>query len=162
MAEDDDRRFEHPNRKKASSQLTRMVVVLLLLVSAAVVAIISLGGWSAEEGAKIFQVVFIVLYLVAAYFVLRWKRGVLPMVAGLAVLLGIFGAVAAPAWFDRDKAGFVSPALPEDVLGLLCALLVPLQAALIVFSLQGFRQAWNVEVERPPETRHDPEPAAAA
>jgi hypothetical protein len=159
MAEDDDdRTVEHPNRKKASSQLTRMVVVLLLLVSAAVVAIVSLGGWSAEEGAKVFQVVFIVLYVLLAYFVLRWKRGVLPMIAALAVLVGIFGAVAAPGWFDRDKPGFTSPALPEDVLGLLCAVLVPLQAALIVFSMQGFRQAWNVEVER---SRGEAEPAAA-
>jgi lysylphosphatidylglycerol synthetase-like protein (DUF2156 family) len=159
MAEDDDDRIvEHPNRKKASSQLTRVIVVLLLLVSAAVVAIISLGGWSAEEGAKIFQIVFIVLYVVLAYFVLRWKRGVLPMIAALAVLVGIFGAVAAPGWFDRDKPGFTSPALPEDVLGLLCAILVPLQAALIVFAMQGFRQAWNVEVER---SRGEAEPAAA-
>jgi hypothetical protein len=76
----------------------------------------------------------------------------------MAVLVGIFGAVAAPGWFDRDKPGFTSPALPEDVLGLLCAVLVPLQAALIVFSMQGFRQAWNVEVERP---RGEAEPAAA-
>jgi hypothetical protein len=41
-------------------------------------------------------------------------------------------------------------------------LLVPLQAALIVFSLQGFQQAWNVEVERPRESRGEPERAAAA
>jgi protein-S-isoprenylcysteine O-methyltransferase Ste14 len=161
MADDDDRHVKHPNREKAASKLTRAVVVLLLLLTAAVVAIISLGGWSATEGAKPLQVVFILLYLLFTYYVLRWKRGVLPMIAGLAVLLGIFGAVAAPGWFDRDKAGFTSPALPEDVLGLLCALLVPLQAALIVFAMQGFRQAWNVEVERPRESRGDPEPAAA-
>jgi len=158
MAEDDDRTVEHPNRKKASSQLTRVMVVLLLLASAAVVAVISLGGWSAEEGAKVFQIVFILLYLVLAYFVIRWKRGVLPMIAAFAVLVGIFGAVAAPGWFDRDKPGFASPPLPEDVLGLLCALLVPLQGALIVVSMHGFRQAWNVEVERP---RGEAEPAAA-
>jgi hypothetical protein len=157
-AADDDRIVEHPNRKKASSQLTRVVVVLLLLASAAVVTIISLGGWSATGGARPFQIVFIVLYLVFAYFVARWKRGVLPMIAALAVLLGIFGAVAAPGWFDRDKPGFTSPALPEDVLGLLCALLVPLQAALIVLSMQGFRQAWNVEVAKP---RREAEAAAA-
>ena len=77
------------------------------------------------------------------------------------VLIGIFAAIAARAWFDRDKPGFNSPALPEDVLGLLCVVLVPLQAALIVASLQGFRQAWNVEVERPGEPRGDAEPAAA-
>jgi lysylphosphatidylglycerol synthetase-like protein (DUF2156 family) len=149
---------EHPNREKASSQLTRAVVVVLLLVSALLVAIISIGGWSATEGARVFQVVFVIVYLVFAYFVVRWKRGVLPMIAAFAVLVGIFGALAAPAWFDRDKAGFVAPALPEDVLGLLCAVLVGVQAALIVFGLQGFRQAWNVEVEHP---RRPPEPAAA-
>jgi hypothetical protein len=160
--EDEDRHLEHPNREKASSKLTRTMVVLLMLVTAVVVAIISLGGWSATEGAKPLQIVFILLYLGMAVQVLRWKRGVLPMIAGLAVLLGIFGAVAAPAWFDRDKAGFTDPALPEDVLGLLCALLVPLQAALIVVSMQGFRQAWNVEVERPRDSRGEPEPAAAA
>ena len=54
----------------------------------------------------------------------------LPMIAGLAIILGIFGAVAAPAWFDRDKDGFTDPALSADVLGLLCALLVALQIAL--------------------------------
>jgi hypothetical protein len=162
MPADEDHHVEHPNRKKAASKLTRAIVVLLLLVTAVVVAIVSLGGWSVTEGAKPLQIVFILLYLAMAYFVVRWKRGVLPMIAGLAVLLGIFGAVAAPAWFDRDKAGFTSPALPEDVLGLLCALLVPLQAALIVFSMQGFRQAWNVEIERPREPRQDPEPAPAA
>jgi hypothetical protein len=146
---DDDLYVEHPNREKASSQLTRAIVVLLLLVSAALVTIIAIGGWSALEGAKSLQIAFIALYLASAYLVARWHRGVLPVIAALAVLLGIFGAIAAPAWFGRDKAGFTSPALSEDVLGLLCAVLVAVQAALIVFSLQGFRQAWNVEVERP-------------
>jgi lysylphosphatidylglycerol synthetase-like protein (DUF2156 family) len=155
MATDDDRYVEHPNRQKAASQVTRAIVILLALVSAALVTVISFGAWSATEGAKPLQIVFVALYLVMAFFVARWHRGVLPVLAALAVLIAIFGAIAAPAWFDRDRAGFTSPALPEDVLGLLCALLVPVQGALVVFSLQGFRQAWNVEVERPRE------PAAA-
>ena len=58
-------------------------------------------------------------------------------------------AVSTPAWFDRDKAGFTSPALDESVLGLLTALMVPLQILLIAFAMSGFRQAWNVEVEHP-------------
>jgi hypothetical protein len=74
------------------------------------------------------------------------------MIAGLAIILGIFGAIAAPAWFDRTKDGFTDPTLTADVLGLLCALLVPLQLALIVAAMIGFRQRWNVEVER--ETAH--------
>jgi hypothetical protein len=149
---------EHPNRRKAASQLTRLLVILLLLASAVLVAIVTLGGWDTLEGAKPVQVAFIVLYLVLALFVARWSRGVLPLVAGLAIVLGIFAAIAAPAWFDRTRDGFTDPGLSSDVLGLVCGLLVLVQAALIVISLQGFRQAWNVEVERAAVAR---EPATA-
>ena len=139
---------EHPNRAKASSQLTRLLVIVLLLASAALNAIIAIGGWSTLEGAKPVQVAFILVYLVLAIFVARWSRGVLPMAAAFAVLLGIFAAVAAPDWFSRDKAGFTDPGLSSSLIGLLCVLLVALQAAVIVVAMQGFRQAWNVEVER--------------
>jgi hypothetical protein len=159
--------IEHPNRDKAASKLTRAVVVVLLLASAVLVAIITVGGWDALEGAKALQVAYIVLYLVLAYFVLRWSRGVLPVIAALAIVLLIFAAVSAPAWFDRDKAGFTDPALPADLLGLLTALLVPLEILLIAFAMSGFRQAWNVEVERqedepPPDRRERRGPAPAA
>ena len=143
--------IEHPNRDKASSKVTRAIVVVLLLVSAALVAIISIGGWSAIEGAKALQLAYIVLYLVIAFFVLRWSRGVLPVAAALAIVLMIFAAVSAPAWFDRDKTGFTDPALPADVLGLLSALLVPVQLLLIAFAMSAFRQKWNVEVEVTPD-----------
>jgi hypothetical protein len=87
--------------------------------------------------------------------------------AALAIVLLIFAAVSTPAWFDRDKAGFTDPALDADILGLLTALLVPVQLLLIAFAMSGFRQAWNVEVERheePPPDRQDrrgPTPATA-
>jgi len=158
--------IEHPNRDKASSKVTRAIVVVLLLVSAALVAIISVGGWAAIEGAKALQLAYIVLYLVIAFFVLRWSRGVLPVAAALAIVLMIFAAVSAPAWFDRDKTGFTDPALPADVLGLLSALLVPVQLLLIAFAMSAFRQKWNVEVERhdepPPERTEERGPAPAA
>jgi hypothetical protein len=147
---------EHPNRRRAASKATRLLVIVLLLASAAVVAIISIGGWSTLEGARPIQVLFILVYLVFAIFVARWSRGVLPMIAALAIILGIFALVAAPSWFDRAKDGFTDPAISSDVLGLLCSLLVPLQVALIVVAMQGFRQGWNVEVER---TRAEPAPA---
>jgi hypothetical protein len=156
MAESDERDdvvVEHPNRDKASSKLARMVVVALLLASAALVLIISIGGWSALEGAKPVQLSLIVIFLVMAFFVLRWNRGVLPMIAAFAIILGIFGAVAAPGWFYRDKTGYATPALPESVLGLLCALLVPLELLLILAAMVAFRQGWNVEVEKPREDR---------
>ena len=123
-------------------------MIALLIVSAAVVLIVSIGGWDALEGAKPVQIAFIVVYFVMALFVARWSRGVLPMIAALAVILGIFGAIAAPAWFDRTKDGFTDPALTADLLGLLCALLVLLQVALALAAMIGFRQPWNVEVER--------------
>ena len=158
--------IDRPNRRKAASKFTRALVVLLLLVSAALMAIISVGGWDAIEGAKALQVAYIVVYLVIAFFVLRWNRGVLPLAAALAIVLLIFAAVSAPAWFDRDNAGFTDPALDEGILGLLTALLVPVQLLLIAFSMSGFRQAWNVEVERhedpPPDRRERLGPAPAA
>jgi hypothetical protein len=151
MAEDGDIVIERPNRAKASSKATRSVVVLLLLVSTGLMLIVTIGGWNVLEGAKILQVAYIALYLLFAFYVLRWNRGVLPVVAALAIVLLIFAAVAGPAWFDRDKAGFTNPAIGADMLGLVTLLLVPVQALLIAFAMQGFAQAWNVEVERRPD-----------
>jgi hypothetical protein len=153
---DDAVSIEHPNREKASSKTTRAVVILLLLVSAALVLIVTIGGWSALEGAKALQIAYIVVYLVIAFYVARWNRGVLPVAAALAIILLIFAAVSTPAWFDRDKTGFTDPALASDVLGLITAIIVPVQVLLIAFAMQGFAQAWNVEVER----RHDAPPDA--
>jgi presenilin-like A22 family membrane protease len=155
---------EHPNRAKASSKVTRAIVVLLLVVSAALMIVISVGGWDTLQGAKGLQVAYIVVYLVIAFFVLRWNRGVLPLAAALAIVLLIFAAVAAPAWFDRDQPGFTDPTLDEGILGLLTALLVPVQILLIAFAMRGFQQAWNVEVERHDESASDragPSPAPA-
>ena len=158
--------IEHPNRKKASSKLTRAIVVLLLLASAALMAIVTVGGWDSIEGAKALQIAYIALYVIVAFFVLRWSRGVLPVAAALATVLLIFAAVSAPEWFDRDKAGFTDPALDESILGLITALLVPVQLLLIAFAMSGFRQAWNVEVEHheepPPDRNERTGPAPAA
>ena len=156
---------EHPNRKKASSKATRVVVVLLLLASAFLMVVITIGAWDALVGAKPLQIIWIVVYLVLAFFVARWSRGVLPLAAALAIVLFIFALVSVPGWFERDKDGFTDPAIASDVIGLLTALLVPLQLLLIAFAMRGFQQAWNVEIERPAEPPPPParrgEPAAA-
>ena len=152
-----DVRIEHPNRKKAASKITRLIVVVLLLASAGLLALVTWGGWDMLEGAKALQIFYIVLYLVMAFFVLRWSRGVLPVTSALAIIMLIFAAVSAPQWFDRDKAGFTSPALDESLLGLLTALMVPLQILLIAFAMSGFRQAWNVEVEHHPDDEDEPD-----
>jgi uncharacterized membrane protein len=159
MAENDVR-IEHPNRAKASSKATKSVVILLLLVSVALMAVVTIGGWDALQGAKGLQIGYIVVYLILAVYVARWNRGVLPVTAALAIIMLIFAAVSAPAWFDRDKTGFEDPALDSSLLGLVTSLIVPVQALLIAFAMQGFAQAWNVEVERHPDGSTRAAPAA--
>ena len=154
--------IDHPNRRKAASKLTRAIVVVLLLASAGVTAVVTIGGWDTLQGAKSLQVAYVLVYVLLAFFVLRWSRGVLPLAAALAIVLLIFAAVATPGWFDRDEPGFADPTIDEGLLGLLTALLVPLQILLIAFAMRGFRQAWNVEVERGPERGSERGPAPAA
>ena len=141
--------IEHPNRQKASSKATKAVVVVLLLLTAGLTIIISYGGWDTLAGAKPVQVAYIALYLLFAFLVARWNRGVLPVVSALSIILLIFAAVSAPEWFDRDKAGFNQSTIDENILGLLTFILIPVQGLLIAFAMRGFQQAWNVEVERP-------------
>jgi hypothetical protein len=64
--------------------------------------------------------------------------------------------VAAPAWLDRDKAGYTDPLLEAGLLGIVTLLIVPVQVLLIGFAMRGFAQRWNVEVERV----HEPPPHA--
>jgi presenilin-like A22 family membrane protease len=139
----------HPNRDKPIVQATRATVVLLLLISAGLVLIVTVGGWKVLQGAWVIQVLFIIVYLVMAFFAMRWNRGVLPISAALAVLLLVFALVAGPSWFNRDKTGFEQPALNAGLLGVITLLIVPVQMLLIAFAMRGFSQGWNVELERP-------------
>ena len=140
-----------PNRDKAESKATRAIVVLLLVVSALLIFAVTAGGWSELQGAQIIAIGYIIVYLVMAFYVARWNRGVLPVAAALAVLFAVVAAVAAPAWFERDKAGFADPGLDPSMLGLLTAIIVPVQLLLIAFAMRGFQQQWNVEVELAPD-----------
>jgi hypothetical protein len=138
----------HPNRDKAVARSTRAIVVVLLLVTVALMLINTIGGWSVLEGALPVQLGFIVVYLLMAFYAFRWNRGVLPLAAALAVLLGIFALVAAPGWFDRDKAGFTQPALNAGLIGVVTLLIIPVQMLVVAFAMRGFNQGWNVELER--------------
>jgi lysylphosphatidylglycerol synthetase-like protein (DUF2156 family) len=140
-----------PNRDKAESKATRAIVVLLLVVSALLIFVVTAGGWSELQGAQIIAIGYIIVYLVMALYVARWNRGVLPVAAALAILFAVVAAVAAPAWFERDKAGFDDPGLDPSMLGLLTAIIVPVQLLLIAFAMRGFQQQWNVEVEVAPD-----------
>ena len=121
----------------------------MLLLSAAVALIIILGGWSKLEGGKNFALAYVVIYLLLAWRVANWSRGVLPVAAALAMILAIFCVLAAPGWFERAKDGLTSPALPEEVLGLLTVAMIPVQIVLVALAIVAFNQDWHVEEERP-------------
>jgi hypothetical protein len=140
--------IEHPNREKAESRATKAIVVALLLISAAIMTAVTVGGWHALQGAKSLQIAYIVVYVVLAVQIGRWRSGLLPVAAALAIVLLIFAAISGPQWFARDKNGFADPTLDESVLGTLTVVLVPLQLLLIVFAARGFSQKWSVEIER--------------
>jgi lysylphosphatidylglycerol synthetase-like protein (DUF2156 family) len=149
----------HPNRDKAESKTTKAIVVLLLLVSAGMVMLIMIGGWSAMQGAQPFALLYVFLNLLFAYYVSRWNRGLLTVAAALAVFYGVLALIAGPSWFARDKEGLADPLLAPALVGLLCFVLVAIQALLVVFCARGFSQRWNVEIEiDPDDPRAEPLP----
>lgn len=123
-------------------------MVGLLLVSAAIVAVVTVGGWDTLQGAKSLQIAYVLIYVVLAFQIARWRSGLLPVAAALAIVLLIFAAISGPQWFARDRDGFADPLFDESILGGLTVVLVPLQILIILFAARGFSQKWSVEVER--------------
>ena len=117
-----------------------------------------MGGWSKIQGAKPVQVAYILIYLLLAFYIARWRSGLLPVAASFAIVLLIFSAIGGPQWFSRDKAGFADPLLDESIVGVLTIVLIPLQLLLIAVAARGFSQKWSIEVER----RLDGRPAYVA
>jgi hypothetical protein len=140
-----------PNRQSAQAKTTKAIVSFVLLVSAGLLLVITIGGWTHLGGASvaIMSLLWAGLYVLFAVLVARWNRGILPVASALAIILAIFAAVAAPDWFARSKEGLDPPALPDDLLGVLTVLVVPVQLLLIAVAMVGFSQNWHVEEERP-------------
>jgi hypothetical protein len=167
--------ISYPNRDKAASKATKAIVVLLLLASVVLMLIVTVGGWSKLEGEQPLNFFFILAYLMFAFYIARWKRGLLPMAAALGIVLLILAVISGTgasgtSWFDRNHAGFAAPqslfggrGLSPDVLGVTTLLLIPVQTLLILVSMQGFAQGWNVEVEVPGDqsARSGPAPSSA-
>jgi hypothetical protein len=141
----------HPNRDKVESKATKAAIVLLLLVSAGLILVILIGGLGQLQGMVVVGFVWAVIYLGMAWLVSNWNRGILPVASAMAILLTVTAAVAAPAWFSRDKGGFEDSTLPASILGMLALILIPVSIALIGFAMRGFQQKWNVEIEVPRE-----------
>src|SRR5581483_7620271 len=84
-----------PNREKATSKLMKAVVALILLATVALLLIVTIGGWSQLEGMKPINFFLCVAYLIIAFYIfVRWARGMLPIAAGLAILLLMIAIVA--------------------------------------------------------------------
>ena len=54
------------------------------------------------------------LYVIIAFYIARWARGLLPIAAALAILLLILAVIAGTglagtSWFDRNHFGFAPP-----------------------------------------------------
>jgi hypothetical protein len=149
----------HPNRDKTACKLTRLIVVLVLILSVVLMLIVTIGGWSKLQGLKPVNFAWCITYLILAFYIWRWARGLLPIAAGLAVLLLIVALIAGTgfsgtSWFDRSHAGFApalslfgGPGLNSNTLGIVTLILVPLQLLLSILAMQGFAQGWNVELE---------------
>src|SRR3954452_17479228 len=141
-----------PNREKSESVTTKFIIVVLLLATAIIAGIVTVTGFSLLEGGigmGIACFLYVALYVLFAFLVWRWNRGVLPVAAAFAILLLIFCAVGANSWFARDKAGFDEALIPVPLIGLLVVILIPLQVLLITIAMVGFNQEWDVEEERP-------------
>ncbi|HUA07191.1 MAG TPA: hypothetical protein VMB27_25035 [Solirubrobacteraceae bacterium] len=174
----------YPNREKASSKLMKLIVALVLLASVGLILIVTIGGWSQLEGMKPLNFFWCIAYLIIAFYVFRWARGLLPIAAGLAILMLMIAVVAGlglsgTSWFDRSHAGFAQAqslfggnGLSADTLGTITLLLIPVQVLLIVVAMRAFAQGWNVEQEvpidearrrgyNPPESTPPREPATA-
>jgi hypothetical protein len=154
-------KISYPNREKATSKLTKAIVVLLLLASVVLMLIVTIGGWSELEGEQPLNFVFIIAYLLFAFYIWRWKRGLLPMATALGIVLLILAVIASTgasgtSWFNRNHYGFAPPqslfgggGLSANTLGVTTVLMIPVEALLILFAMQGFSQGWNVELEVP-------------
>jgi hypothetical protein len=154
----------YPNREKAGSKVTKAIITLIMLVSVALMLIVTIGGWSKLQGLKPVNIVWMLAYLIMAFYIFtRWARGLLPITAGLAILLLMMVVIAGlgasgTSWFDRSHSGFAGAqsvfgggGLSPDVLGFFTLLIAPVQVLLIFFAMYGFAQGWNVELEVPAE-----------
>jgi hypothetical protein len=151
----------YPNRDKAASRATKSIVVAILIASVVLMLLVTFGGWSKLQGLTPVNFVWSAVYLIIAFYVWRWNRGLLPIAAALGILLLIISLIAGlgaagTSWFDRNHVGYASTqslfgggGFSPDTLGLITLLIAPVQVLLILFAMRGFSQGWNVEVETP-------------
>lgn len=153
----------HPNRDRTICKLTRIFVVIVLLISVALMLAVTVGAWSKLEGMTPVNFIWCAIYLVMAFFIARWARGLLPIAGVLGLLLLAIALIASAgfggtSWFDRSNSSYAAAhalggghGLGSATIGTLVLLLVPVEVVLILVAIAGFAQGWNVELEVPDE-----------
>jgi hypothetical protein len=153
----------HPNRDRAICKVTRIFVVIVLLISVALMLAVTVGAWSKLEGMKPVNFVWCAIYVVMAFFIARWARGLLPIAGVLGLLLLAIALIASvgfggTSWFDRSNSNYGAAhalgggqGLSSNTIGTLLLLLIPVEILLILVAILGFAQGWNVELEVPDE-----------
>jgi hypothetical protein len=151
----------YPNRDKRSSRATRTAVSAVLAMSALLMLFVTVGGWSKLDGLEPLNITWCLVYLVMAFYVMRWARELLPIAVGLGALMFVFTLIAETAaagvtWGDRHgryyapvHSLFGGSGLSPGTLGALTVVIAITQALLIAAAMYGFRQAWNIEYEVP-------------
>ena len=151
----------YPNRDKRSSRVTRVAVAVVLTISALLMLLVTVGGWSKLAGLEPVNIIWCAVYLVMAFYVMRWARGLLPIASALAALMFVFTVIAETAaagvnWGDRSSPDYApvhtlfgGGGLSPDTLGTLTVLIAITQALLVAAALYGFGQSWNIEYEVP-------------
>jgi hypothetical protein len=151
----------YPNREKRSSRMTRTAVALVLALSALLMLFVTAGGWSKLDGLEPLNIIWCLVYLVMAFYVLRWARELLPIAVGLGALMFVFTLIAETAtagvtWSDRNGPDYApvhsifgGGGLSPDTLGALTVVIAITQALLVATAVYAFRQAWNIEYEVP-------------
>jgi len=151
----------YPNREKQSSRTAKASVVAVLLLSAVVILAITIGGWNRLEGMTPLSFAWVLVYVLIAFYVSRWARGLLPVAASLATLLLVplivsLSGLGGTTWSERGGSGygpvrtiFGGGGFSPGALSLLTIVLLVIQLALIVVCVRAFMQAWNIEAEVP-------------
>ena len=151
----------YPNRDRRSSRIAKVGVAVVLVISTLLMLLVTVGGWSKLAGLLPVNLIWCAVYLVIAYYVMRWARGLLPIAAALAALMLVFALIAVTSlagvtWSDRagpDYAPvhslFGGSGLSTGTLSTLTVLIAISQALLIVVAMRAFGQRWNIEYEIP-------------
>ena len=90
MASEETTEVRRPNREKPESIRTKGMIAALLIASSILFLILTWGGWARLQGVQGVNIFYIAVYLVFAFYVSRWNRGVLPVASALAILMIIF------------------------------------------------------------------------